>query len=450
MMLERHYDEESLIAMLHAGDASASSDPHLSGCTSCSDMLESYRVISDVLGAKIVWEPQEATNDAAASRGVAAIRAFAESMESEEKSAATLVGELLSSPRQWWLATVERDARYHSAGVVRQLIEVSEQKIDTAPPEAVATAAAAVAVADLLDDSDVVLNSRGSAQRQYAYAQFYVGDFASAIASIERAQSAFDRCPVPEYALARLDIVRSLVYGAQERYSEAIRLAKQAADVFRMFGDRQRVASAIMSQAYLLIHARNFRGALPILIDLRDHHIESVSLHTRALTFQNLGICQQHLDQIVEAVNSYQIAAALYDETETVTEAARVRHSVALLLSTQGKHAEAKKRLRDVQAEFERLGMVHSCVLAGLDFAEIALIENNFQEVESLCRAAIRQLEAEGVPHSNEARTALTYLREAAEQRRATQETVWHVRTYLRRLPEEPALLFAPAPTPPA
>jgi tetratricopeptide (TPR) repeat protein len=450
MMLERHYDEESLIALLHAGDASSSSDPHLAGCTSCADMLESYRVISEVLGAKIVWEPQEMPNEAGAARGVAAIRAFASSMESEDEAAVALVNELLSSPRQWWLATVERDERYHSAGVVRRLIEVSEQKIDTMPPEAVVTAAAAVAVADLLEDCEIVFNSRGSALRQYAYALFYVGDFADSLGTVERAQSTFDHCSLPEYEVARLDIVRSLVYGAQERYTEAIALAKRAADVFRAFGDRQQVASAMMSQAYLMIYARNFRGALPVLVELRDHYSEGVSLHTRALTFQNLGICQQHVEQIPEALNSFQIAAALYDENATVTEAARVRYSVALLLSTQGRHADAKKRLRDVQAEFERLGMVHASVVAGLDFAELALIENNFKEVEELCRAAIRQFEAEGVPHSSEARTALTYLREAAEQRRATQETVWHVRTYLKRLPDEPALLFAPAPTPPA
>ncbi|HEX7421038.1 MAG TPA: hypothetical protein VF505_14205, partial [Thermoanaerobaculia bacterium] len=145
MMLERHYDEESLIALLHAGDGSASSDPHLAGCTSCTDLLESYRVISDVLGSKIVWELQETPNDAGAARGVAAIRAFASSMESEDESATALVTELLSSPRQWWVATVERDERFHTAGVVRRLIEVSEQKIDTMRAEAVETAAAAVA-----------------------------------------------------------------------------------------------------------------------------------------------------------------------------------------------------------------------------------------------------------------------------------------------------------------
>ena len=164
----------------------------------------------------------------------------------------------------------------------------------------------------------------------------------------------------------------------------------------------------------------------------------------------NIGYCHQHLGHLTDALQSFQIAAVLYDEAGIVTEAARVRYSVALLLAGEGKRSEAKGRLREVKAEFERLGMVHTAVVAGLDLAEIVLLESNFKEVEEICRAAMRQFESAGITHLSEALTALTFLREAAEQRRATQEIVWHVRTYIKRLPDEPALLFAPAPLPPA
>ncbi|HEY8713006.1 MAG TPA: hypothetical protein VIM68_09040, partial [Thermoanaerobaculia bacterium] len=237
MMLERHYDEESLIALLHSGDASASSDPHLSGCISCADMFESYRVISEVLGAKVVWELQETPGDAAAARGIATIRAFADSMENEEKPAVALVSELLSSPRQWWVATVERDERYHTAGVVRHLIDVSEAKIDTLRSEAVKTAAAAIAVAQILGDEEHIRQLLGTAYRQHAFALLETGDFPGALASVECAQQIFDNIAVSEYAIARLNIVRALVYRAQERYSEALSLTRKSAAVFLAFGD---------------------------------------------------------------------------------------------------------------------------------------------------------------------------------------------------------------------
>jgi hypothetical protein len=153
---------------------------------------------------------------------------------------------------------------------------------------------------------------------------------------------------------------------------------------------------------------------------------------------------------MTEALQSLQLAAEVYNELGHETEAVRVRYNVALLLAANGRRSEARTRLVEVQNDFLRLGMTHVAVVAGLDLAELALLENSFEEVEDLCRAAIRQFEKAGVAYTSEALTALTFLREAAEQRRATQEIVWHVKTYIRRLPDEPALLFAPAPLPPA
>ena len=446
-MLDRHYDEEALLALLHDGEGVAASDPHLSSCTSCTDLLDSYRMISEVLGEKEVWE-QSAPDQAAAGRGSAALRSFATSMENEDAGAAMLVSQLLESPRQWWAATVERDGRYHSAGVVRRLIALSEAKIDTMPSDAVESAAAAISVAEMLDDRDEVRQLMGSARRQHAFALFYVGDFDGALRSAEIGQSILETTSVSEYGMARLNIVLALIYRAEERYDEAMVLARQSARVFRAFGDTQRLASAVMTEAALLMQQHRYREALPLLQQVeRDY---AGDLDTRARATHNIAICLKFLGRVTDALTSYQTAAVLFDELGSVTDAALVRYNVALLLAAEGKREEGRKRLRAAHREFERLGMVHTAVVAGLDLAELAVLENNFGEVEELCRAAIRQFETAGVVHSSEALTALTFLREAAEQRRATQEIVWHVKTYIKRLPDEPALLFAPAPLPPA
>ncbi|HEX9161814.1 MAG TPA: tetratricopeptide repeat protein [Thermoanaerobaculia bacterium] len=448
-MVHRHYDEEALIALLHSGADAISSDPHLAGCSSCADTLDSYRAIVEVLGEEAVWDLREAHQDEAA-RGAASLRSIAEAMHAEHESAADVVAELLKSPRQWWVATVLRDERYQTAGAARRLIEVSESKIDTMPPDAIEAAAAAVAIVGGLDETNAVLQLSGAAYRQHAYALFYTGEFNRALESIEAAQQIFDRCVVSEYEIARLDIVRALVYRGQERYNEALELARKSANVFAAFGDRQRLASALMTEAYLLMFLHNFRDALPILTDIDQQFAQEIDLDTRARTIHNIAGCQYNLGRIPDALNSFQLAAALFDELGNETEAARIRYNVAVVLTEQGRHDEAKRRMRAARSDFERLGMVDRAAVAGLDLAEFALLENNFKEVEDLCRAAIRQFEASGVPYSSDALTALTFLREAAEQRRATQEIVWHVKTYIKRLPDEPALLFAPAPLPPA
>jgi tetratricopeptide (TPR) repeat protein len=448
MMLERHYDDEALIALLHSGDEAAR-DAHLSACSSCAEMLESYRAIAEVLGEQAVWDLSEPSEESAA-RGVASLRAVAAEMETEDVRAERLVEEMVKFPRQWWTSTVLSDERYQVAGVVRRLISVSEAKIDTMPPDAVELAAAAIAITEIIDGGEVLEQLRGAAYLQHAYAVFYVGDYKASAQSIQRSQKSFEKCTVSEYALARLDIVRSLVLAHEQRNEESLEAARRAAGVFRSFGDTQRFVSARMSEAYLLTQMHRYADCLRLLEGLREQHSAEVDGHTRGLLLNNIGTCQWNLGRIADALQTLQLAHKVYSELGHETEAVRVRYNVALLHSANGQSSEARKCLREVQADFQRLGLTHVAIVAGLDLAEIALLENKFDEVDDLCRAAIRLFEKAGVAYSSEALTALTFLREAAQQRRATQEIVWHVKTYIRRLPDEPALLFAPAPLPPA
>jgi tetratricopeptide (TPR) repeat protein len=445
MMVERHYDEEALIAILHSGEE----DPHLKACTSCSDTLESYRIITETLREEEVWNVRD-PHEAGAAKGAAALRAFVAAKEKEDAQARELVDELLTSPRQWWTATVINDERYQNAGVARRLIEVSEAKIDTMPPDAIELAAAAIAVTDVIDGDESLLQLRGAAYRQHGYGFFVTGDFNRALECVDRAQEILEQCAVAEYEMARVDIVRSLVYSRQQRFDEARKVSRRAASAFLKFGDTQRLVSARMTEAYLLIQAHNIREALSLLSGLRQQYWSQINLNTQAQLLNTIGGCHWNLGQMTDALQSLQLSAELFTELGNEQESARVSYNVALLLGANGRRIDAKKRLRQAAGAFQRLGMVHAATVAGLDLAEIALLENDFQEVEQLCREAMKQFEAAGVANSTEALTALTFLREAAEQRRATQEIVWHVKTYIRRLPDEPALLFAPAPLPPA
>jgi len=449
MILERHYDEEALIAILNSGDDAVSRDAHLACCATCSQNLEAYQVMTEVLGEKNVWDFAD-TFDEGAARGAEAIRAFAEKMETEDADAKELVDELVALPRQWWMTTIEADERYRHLGVARRLVEVSEVKIDTMPAEAVDLALAAITIANAHEGTAEVLQVRGAAYRQHAYALFYTGEFGPALESVDDGEAALAQHPAAAYDLARLDIVRSLIFTEQKRYDDALKIARRVTDVFRAFGDTTRVISARKTEAYLFADMRQYVEALEILEDLRRRYEREMSVGDLAGLLANIGECQSHLGSVSDALQSLQLAAELYDEMGNKPEAVRSSYNVAMLISAHGQRAEAKKRLKAVQADLARLGMVHHVVVVGLDIAEIALLENDFEEVEDLCRAAMRKFETAGVAYSREALTALTFLREAAEQRRATQATLWHVRTYIRRLPDQPALLFAPAPLPPA
>jgi hypothetical protein len=58
MNAERHYDDESLIALMEANrDAS---DSHLPGCETCTEKLESVRMIAEALKDEMVWTESSA------------------------------------------------------------------------------------------------------------------------------------------------------------------------------------------------------------------------------------------------------------------------------------------------------------------------------------------------------------------------------------------------------
>lgn len=452
MIVERHYDDETLIGLLGSRQE-AVRDPHLVSCAPCAEALSSYRSIVDVLGADAIWdlrelrlEPQPET--------IETLRRTAGMKVAEEQRATFLVAELLSLPRAAWLSAARTDIRMHSLGLVERLVEVSETLLTSAPPDAIEVVRAAMEIASIISTeeypSDSVVKARAIARRQYAYSLFYTGEFNKALEFVEQAEAMLGGCMVADYDLARLGIVRALIHTSQENYEAAFAAARQSAQIFRSYADRQRLASALIAEAHALIYQFRYTEALPTLLEVEESYRDDIDSDTRARVLTNIALCQWQTGKIATALQSYQVAAAISDEIGAKAESARIRYNVAGLLAAQGRRRDAEIRLRSVREEFQRLGMHHMATYAGLDLAEILLLDRNHVEVERLCREALRQFVATGLSETSEkALTALTYLQEAAEQRRATPEAVRHVREYIGRLPSEPRLLFAPPPLPP-
>ena len=179
MIVERHYDDEALIAILGT-EGDRARDPHLAGCSSCAETLSSYRAIADVLGSDAVWDLKDLRRDSAPD-SVGVLRAFAARLNNEDESAEDLVAELLVLPRAQWLTTVQSDGRFVNPGVVRLLVEKSEASLDKTPQEAAAMVRAAIDIVGRLDSQQL----RGLAWRQYAHVLFYTGDFVGALDAVE-------------------------------------------------------------------------------------------------------------------------------------------------------------------------------------------------------------------------------------------------------------------------
>jgi hypothetical protein len=81
-----------------------------------------------------------------------------------------------------------------------------------------------------------------------------------------------------------------------------------------------------------------------------------------------------------------------------------------------------------------------------LDIAEILLARGDFETVEQICRDAIACFNVAGIPHGTRALTALAYIHEAVRFRTATPKLAKHVREFIRRLPDDVTIVFAPPP----
>lgn len=447
-MIERHFDEEALVTMLDAG--APAPDPHLDSCGECTEKLHSFRLVTGALRDAATWDKRE-YDLSPNPNTIATLRAFATNMAAEDAAAEAFVADLLAGARETWMGKLAAHPEYRTAGVVRKLIAAGAAAIDEMPTDAVAISELAVDIAEHLPSdryrTDTVARLCGTAWRERAYAMFFVGNFAEADIALERAVEHLSQCVVGEYELARTSIVETLVHRGLERFDSAREAARRSEESFTLFGDAQRLASARLAHVHVRYAAGDFSGAMAMLLDLEQRVQTLDSAQTHALVLGNLGYCSLKLGRTGDAIRYHDAAAAILDVLGMKGDSVRVRWTVAEILAAEGRLDEAMERFPAISRDFETLGMSGAATNAALELAELVVARGgSFEMVEEICRKAIRTLESAGLAHTERALTALSLLQECARNRTATPRLVKHVREYVRRLPDEPALLFAPLP----
>jgi tetratricopeptide (TPR) repeat protein len=446
-MIERHYDEEALISLLES--RREATDTHLPSCPPCSGKLDSIRTIAGALRDRDVWDKREIRTEAVPAT-IATLRAFADRMVFEDTKAEAILTELLAGARETWMPRLQAHPEWRTAGVARKLIESATRAIDTMPPDAVEMTALATEVADHLDQtefpSDTIPRLRGAAWRERAYALYYTGNYVDADRAIFVSESHFSSCVVNEYELGRLGIVRALVLRAFERVAEAVEATAQSADIFLQHDDLARLASARMAHARLLYDRGEFATAEAALIAIEKRLRDSTFFDTHARVLSNLAFCARKLGRVDEAVQRYSLASALFAELDNRPEAVRLRWGVTLMLAETGRFADAYQRLNTLMPEMEQLGMASEAALNALTLAELLLAEQRYGEVAEICQHAIASIQRSGLGYTARALTALAFMREAAEQQKASKKLVRNVHDYISRLRVQPNLLFAPPP----
>ncbi|HEX6086594.1 MAG TPA: tetratricopeptide repeat protein [Thermoanaerobaculia bacterium] len=450
MMVERHYDDEALIALLAADRVRT--DVHLPACTVCNEKLESFRTISGALTDNDVWDTRELRLDPVPST-IANLRTFADRMSAEDTEAARILPELLAGSREEWMPRLRAHPEWRTAGVVRALVAATTNVLMTMPPDALEMTALSTEIADHLDPATcgaaTLARVRGAAWRDRGYALYYVGRFADSLAACETAARQLDLCVVDEYDRARVGVVRALSLRAMEDFGGAMTDVRSSANTFAFFQDAARLTAARIAEAHLLFSHHDYENATLLLKGLEQDVRLTTDASNHARILGNLGYSYWKSGRIDAALSHYEAAAAMLEDLGVRTESVRVRWNIAAVLASAGRTEEAMSRFRLLQRTFEELGMSSEAAVNSLEMAELLLARHEYAAVEAICRTAMASFERAGIPYTARALTALAYIQEAAQQRTATPKLAKHVREYIRRLPQEGELLFAPPPPEP-
>ena len=363
---------------------------------------------------------------------IAARLEFHRRIIAEEEAAAEICKQALAGPSAWWRNAIRQTDGYRTAGMVEILIQRS--RIDgNAPLDALLLAEIAAEVADSIPIQaypyDHIAKMRGRALRERAFMLSYIGRLPEAAAVAEHSARYLGQIAVPPPDLAKLDLVRSNIARQQEKFGDAIRFARDAAESFDWFGDRSGWLRAREYEAAARISAGDHRQALDILRSIGEYALDMTPEH-RAVHLHNMGLCASEAGEFEEAARAYANAAESFRSLGNVAYVVKCRRSAAHSLFCAGKFKEAIPLLEKVWTELEELGMEIEAALVALQLVEARMLIGSTDRIPDVCRTLIDRFTRAGILGS--AMTALAFLREAVAFGHATPALVNHVHEFIR------------------
>ena len=387
--------------------------------------------VIEALHDPLVWQPQRSTTAPKPER-IAALATFRKRLEDEDAAASALLDSVLKGPSAWW-GNALRKSGVRSAGVVRQLLTRMRAVFPRVPADGLVGVTLALEVADSLAvtdyPSDFVITLRAQALRDQAWGFSVMGRFREATAAADRAERLLLQTPIPDYELARLNLVRANFYRWTDRMDEAIALSRKSAEVFERFGDRRMLVSARIYEGTILFNRSEYAPALAAYRSIENDPAIADDA-TRVMVGLNIGLCHRELGHIDQAIQALTAATAEYEMLGLDANLAHCRWSLATTVSRAGRHADAIPLFRTAWKELESLGMETDAALSALELAETLLVAGRTDEVPAICRTLIDRFTRAGMGGS--AMTALAFLRETVATGHATPALVRHVHEFLR------------------
>jgi tetratricopeptide (TPR) repeat protein len=362
-------------------------------------------------------------------------------LESERAQAVPIAALIARAPEQYLFRTLP--VSWQTIGLVTQLSSEAREELERSPERSLAIAQLAVSLAEKLPATyPRVLRAQAQCQawKEVSNAHRFLNEYQSALNAIDEAE----RCAAPEPALghdrAVLLMARAITYRELNRTTEALDVLQEAVETFRDYCDQQRLAQCELVVG--MIHHR-----LGDRIAARQAYMRVIGaarsigdVHTVAAAYNNLGQAAAESGEASAAMDAFHQARAIFSELHMTTELARVTWGIGTALLTSSRFEDALKLLTQARIEFTNLGMAEESGMAGIEMAEAYIAMNLRGSAEEVLAAVIEEFRSAGL--SERALQAVGYLRDVADA--ATPAAARHVSSYVRRVKDEPALLFLP------
>jgi len=435
-----HYTEDELSAYAlrpEATDDRQSVEQHVSSCGDCRDALDIIEAFDTALHDPLPWQAAETMP--ARRNAPPALLDQARAIASADAHARDLVMPLVGSAIRFRQAHIDDDPRYFTLAVIKLLCKVANGMHERQPQFGLVLADTALSIARKLPEPLKAKSAwyAGTAWKERANALRYVGRFKEAEEALDRAEEAFESDDhVEPFDLAIVAYVRSTVYSEMERFLEAGRLAREAAVVFQLYGDKRRYLSARMAEAGSFYCVDRYAEALPLYEKVAVDAREAKEMWMLAMALNSAAACYTRLGSFEKAFAYYAEALARYTEMDVPSERARMLWAIAALKVESGQHEDGLPELEHAQQQLAGFGLMNDAALATLDLIAGLIAAGDTDRVPELCRTVAATFASEGL--SRNAKKALAYLNETVGSGNAAPEAVRHVRTYLARLEAHP------------
>jgi tetratricopeptide (TPR) repeat protein len=369
---------------------------------------------------------------------------LARQLEAERREAAAIVSAIV--------ADIERhldtplNPAWRTFGMVQLLCDAAREELVRSPKRSLHVAQLAAAIADALPDTyPAVLHAQGAAEawKSVSNAHRFQSRYEAALQALDIADRRVAGIVVLAYDRAVLALARAITLREIGRTTEALLLLDGAREVFNDHRDLKQLAQCDLATGLIQQRAGNFAAARQAFMRVIPSARDAGDLHTMAAAYNNLGRAAAEHGDIHAAVDALAQARAIFRELDMPTEIARVTWTIGMAQLAAGRYEPAIAILRDARAELLRLAMPEEAGLAGVDLIEALLAMNARAEARELAAIVAGEFRTAGL--NERALQAVAYLQESADV--ASPATAHRVGVYLRRLKEEPALIFiAPDP----